>query len=247
MSICERAIAVGLGGIALTDHINISYGAERNREVIANVKEDIARARKTFGGRIEISMGLELGEAHHNLPLARELTSDDEIDFVIGSLHQPRNYSDYCEIDFDRADLDINELFRVYYDEMLEIIAADWYDVIGHLNIPLRYMSAGLRAQIDLSPYLGIMRAILKEVARAGKGIEINTSGLWWGAGFTLPSKEVVKMFREEGGEIATTGTDTHRLEQVGLALDGGVKCLISAGFEKFAFYKKTIPHFHKI
>jgi histidinol-phosphatase (PHP family) len=173
------------------------------------------------------------------------LASDDEIDFVIGSLHQPRNSLDYYEVDYDRVNL--SKLFRLYYDEMMEMVTAGCYDVIGHINLHLRYMSASLRARTDLSPYLGITRKILREVARAGKGIEINTSGLWQGAGITLPPTEVVKMFREEGGEIVTIGSDAHRLERVGHTLEDGVKCLVSAGFDKFAFYKKRIPHFRKI
>ena len=244
-AICERAIAEGLSGIALTDHINVYYGARMNREVVQGVKKDVADARKEFGDRIEIATGVELGEGHHDLPFFKELLSDGEIDFVIGSLHQPRNSLDYWEMDFDSEDLDLNALFRLYYDEMMEMAAGGCYDVIGHFNLPLRYMSAERRARTDLSPYLGDMREILKEVARAGKGIEINTSDLWRGHGFTLASAEVVKMFREEGGEIVTIGSDAHRLEQVGLAIKGGVECLAAAGFDKFAFYTKREPRFH--
>ena len=229
----------------MTDHINISYGAKRNRKVIANIKEDIARARKIFGKRLEISMGIELGEGHHDLYMARELADDDEIDFVIGSLHQPRKCLDYYEVNYDRADM--NALFRLYYDEMMEMAAAGCYDVIAHFNLPLRYLSTAARERTDLSPFLGRMREILREVARAGKGIEINTSGLRQDGGITLPSVEVAKIFREEGGVIVTTGSDAHRLERVGHALERGIKCLASAGFDKFAFYKKRIPHFHKI
>ena len=54
-------------------------------------------------------------------------------------------------------------------------------------------------------------------------------------------------MFREEGGEIVTTGSDAHRSERVGHELKGGIKCLAYAGFDEFAFYKKRIPGFHKI
>ena len=242
-AICKRAIAIGLRGITLTDHINVYYGAERNREVVENVKEDVASVRKEFGSRLEISLGIELGEGHHDLPFFRELISDGEIDFVIGSLHQPRNSLDYYEIDFDRSD--VGAILDLYYEEMMEMASGGCYDVIGHFNLPLRYMSAALRAHTNLSPYLDRMRGILREVARAGKGIEINTSGLWRGQGFTLPTVDLVSVFREEGGEIVTIGSDAHRAEHVGLAIDGGMKCLAEAGFEKFAFFKKRVPHFY--
>ena len=245
MAICARAIAIGLSGIALTDHVEIEFGARIAREVVENLKADIKRARNIYGERLEISLGIELGEAHHNLRLARDLTSDPEIDFVIGSLHKPRNWEDYYFVDYDVTDPD--EMLSTYCDELMEMAVGECYDVIGHIFFQLRYMSAKTRARYNLSPYLGRIREILRVAARAGKGIEINTSGLWRNVGITLPPMEVVKIFREEGGEILTTGSDAHRLERVGLSIDGGVKCIAAAGFDKFAFYKKRIPCFHCI
>ena len=245
MAICERAIAIGLSGIALTDHAEVEFGLRSSRDVVENLKADIKQARKICGERLEISLGIELGEGHHNLSLAEELTSDPEVDFVIGSIHKPRNWEDYYYVDFDATDP--QKMLDTYCDELMEMAAAGCYDVIGHIFFQLRYMSAKTRAKYDLSPYLGRIREILREVARAGKGIEINTSGLWHNIGITLPPMEIVKIFREEGGKIVTIGSDAHRLERVGLALDGAVRCLAAAGFDKFAFYKKRTPHFHDI
>jgi histidinol-phosphatase (PHP family) len=214
--------------------------------VIAKLKSDISRARETFGDRLEISMGLELGEAHHDINLSRELALDGDIDFIIGSLHHPRNAPDYYHIDYDHIS-NMDEIFRVYFDELMEMVRAGCFDVIGHMNYQMRYMSASARSRVDMPRHYGRIREILREIARAGKGIEINTSGLWRGLGFTLPSAEVVKMFREEGGEIVTTGSDAHRLEQLGGEFERAVKSLAAAGFEKFAFFKKRTPHFHDV
>jgi len=245
IAICEKAIDLGLSGIALTDHVEVEFGAARPREVMENLKADIKRARNIYGERLEISFGIELGEGHHNLPLARELTSDPEVDFVIGALHKPKKWDDYYFVDFDNTDPE--EMLSTYCDELMEMAVAGCYDVIGHIFYQLRYMSAKNRARYNLSPYLGRIREILRVVARAGKGIEVNTSGLWKNIGITLPPMEIVKIFREEGGEILTTGSDAHRLERVGCELDQGVSCIAAAGFDKFAFYKKRIPHFHNI
>ena len=245
MAVCARAVEMGLSGIALTDHVEVDSGGAESREIMKNLKADIKRARKFYGERLEISFGIELGEAHHNLPLAMELTSDPELDFVIGSLHRPRNWEDYYYLDFDKTDPEA--MLGTYCDELMEMAAAGCYDVIGHIFLQLRYMSVKTRARYNLSPYLDSIREILRVVARAGKGIEINTSGLWQNKGFTLPPSEIVKIFREEGGEIVTIGSDAHRLECVGLAIGGGIKCLASAGFGKFTFYKKRAAHFHNI
>jgi histidinol-phosphatase (PHP family) len=245
MSVCGRAVEAGLGGIAITDHVDMGSGADVCRRVIGNLKRDVAEARGAFGGRLEISAGMELGEAHHNLSLARELASDEGIDFIIGSLHHPRDSVDYYYVEYDSVDMDA--MFRGYFDELEEMASAGCYDVLGHIGYQLRYMSAPARSRADMSAYHGRVRGILREVARAGKGIEINTSGLWKGLGFTLPSREIVRIFREEGGEIVTTGSDAHKLEQIGGAMDGAAECLKSAGFERFAFFGKREPRFHNV
>lgn len=232
-------------GVAFTDHCDIASG----RDVCASVKDSLAseaeRARETYKGRLEISIGIELGEPHHNLSLARELVSDDRLDFVIGSLHCARGQQDYYYIDYGKTDLDA--MMLGYYRELLELAESGFYSVIGHINYQIRYMPESVRKSIDLTRYYDLLREILKVVASSGKGIEINTSGIWRGIGFTLPSSEVVSMFRECGGEIVTTGSDAHSADHVGDALDAALKCLGDAGFDKFAFFRNGAPEFHAI
>jgi histidinol-phosphatase (PHP family) len=242
--ICEHAISGGLRGIAITDHVDVDSGRANCRKVVESLKSDISRIRRKYGGRLEISMGIELGEAHHNVALAGEIASDGDIDFIIGSLHRRRRSLDYYNIDYDNADMDA--LFYDYYEELTEMVRAGYFDVVGHINYQLRYMGASARKRVAMPSYYGELEKILRMVADSGKGIEINTSGLWRGLGFTLPSSEVVKMFREAGGEIVTTGSDAHQLNHVGDRMDGAVECLKSAGFSQFAFYSGRVPRFHE-
>jgi histidinol-phosphatase (PHP family) len=243
--ICEHAISRGLGGIAITDHVNVDSGRANCKNVIESLKYDISRIRRRYGDRLEISMGIELGEAHHNVALAGEIAADGAIDFIIGSLHRRRRSLDYYDIDYDDADMDA--LFYGYYEELAEMVRAGYFDVVGHINYQLRYMSASARKRVALPAYYGELEKILRMVADSGKGIEINTSGLWRDLGFTLPSREVVKMFRKVGGEIVTTGSDAHQLNYVGDRMDGAIECLKSAGFGRFAFYKGRVPGFHGV
>jgi histidinol-phosphatase (PHP family) len=245
LSICEEAVSRGLCGIAFTDHVDVDSGEEACLKALDGIKADVARARDAFGGRLEISLGMELGEAHHNVPLARDLMSDDCLDFVIGSLHHPRMSPDYYNIDYDRVDMDA--LWRGYYDELSEMVEAGCFDVVGHINYQVRYMTESARARTDLSRYAGMLKDILRAVIDSGKGIEINTSGLWRGLGFTLPSLEVIEIYRQMGGEIITTGSDAHTENHVGDAIEVAVRRIASAGFDKFAFFKKRTPYFHDV
>jgi histidinol-phosphatase (PHP family) len=242
--ICERAVLMGLNGIAITDHVDIDLG-ESELEVLRKLNDDVSAAREKYGGRLEIAMGVELGEGNHDPSLAEKVVSLGSLDFVIGSLHRQRERKDYYYLDYEREDLD--DLMRGYYRELREMVRGGRFDVVGHINYQARYMNAATRAKLDLSLYYNVLREILEDTARAGKGIEINTSGLWRGLGFTLPTLEVVRMFRDAGGEIVTTGSDAHRAEHVGLKLDGAVECLRAAGFRRYAFFKEREPFFHDV
>jgi histidinol-phosphatase (PHP family) len=243
-AICERAVSMGLGGVAITDHADVDLG-ESELDVLRALEDDVSAAREKYGGRLEISMGVELGDGNHNQALAEKIVSQESLDFVIGSIHRQRERKDYYYLDYEHEDID--DLMRGYYRELRELVRGGCFDVVGHINYQIRYMNAAARARLDLSLYYDILREILEDVARAGKGIEINTSGLWRGVGFTIPTLEVARMFRDAGGEIITTGSDSHRAEHVGLKLDGALECLKAAGFRRFAFFKGRKPFFHDI
>jgi histidinol-phosphatase (PHP family) len=235
---------MGLGGVAITDHVDADLG-ESELEVLEKLEDDVSAAREKYGGRLEISVGAELGEGNHDLPLAEKVVSRGSLDFVIGSMHRQRERKDYYYLDYEREDLD--SVMRGYYRELRELVRGGCFDVVGHINYQTRYMNAAALARLDLSLYYDILREILGDVARAGKGIEINTSGLWRGLGFTLPTLEVVRMFRDAGGEIVTMGSDAHRVEHVGLELGGAAECLRAAGFSRYAFFKGREPVFHDV
>jgi histidinol-phosphatase (PHP family) len=235
---------MGLAGVAITDHVDVDSG-EAELDVLKKLGDDVSAAREKYGGRLEIALGMELGDGNHDLPLAKKIVSYDSLDFVIGSLHRHREMEDYYYLDYEREDID--GVMRGYYGELLELVRGGCFDVVGHINYQTRYMNAAALARLDLSLYYDALREILADVARAGKGIEINTSGLWRGLGFTLPTLEVVKIFRDAGGEIVTTGSDAHRAEHVGLRLDGAVECLRAAGFRRYAFFRGREPFFRDV
>jgi histidinol-phosphatase (PHP family) len=238
-------VSRGLAGVAFTDHCDVDAGRDACFGVINGLKSEVASLREAFDGILEISVGCELGEPHHDVPLSREILADGDIDFVIGSLHRRRGDLDYHDIDYDRADIDA--MMRGYYEELLELAESGCYDVLGHINYQERYMSESARCRLDLSSYGGEVLEILKVVASAGKGIEVNSSGLGRGLGHPLPDADVLEAFRRVGGEVLTIGSDAHIAARVGGELDGAVKFLKGAGFGRFAFFKGRKPSFHDV
>jgi histidinol-phosphatase (PHP family) len=237
---CERAIRAGITAIAFTDHCETYFGADACFAVKDALLKEVLDARAAFGGALDIAMGLEIGEPHHDLALSRELAGDPEIDFVIGSIHKVRDEDDFYFIDYDRQD--ILDAFRKYYEELLELSEYDCFDVMGHINYPLRAMSAEQTERTDLSVYSGLLREALLSLAKHGRGIEANSHCLKEGPDGILPSLEILKMFKDAGGKIVTTGSDAHLASKVGAGIPQAEALLREAGFEHISFFKKRRP-----
>ncbi|NLM50722.1 MAG: histidinol phosphate phosphatase, partial [Clostridiaceae bacterium] len=92
-----------------------------------------------------------------------------------------------------------------------------------------------------------ILDKVLKTAIEKGRGIELNLSGLRQGLGEPLPKIEVLKRYKELGGEIITLGSDAHYPGHVGANLEDGFEILKEAGFKYFTVYENRKPQFIKI
>lgn len=59
------------------------------------------------------------------------------------------------------------------------------------------------------------VKPILELAIRDGKGIEINTSSFKYGLKDLMPSKSILKLYKELGCTIITIGSDTHETEHL--------------------------------
>ena len=166
-----------------------------------------------------------------------------EYDFVIGSIHNPRNQPDYG--DFDYASLSQAEIYAMldnYFEE--ELLLAKWngFDTFAHLTYPMRYIVQAGRNDIGLDRYGDITDEIFKVIAANGRALEINTSGLRQPIGKTMPTENYVKRFRELGGELLTLGSDAHFTEHTGAGIDEGYAIAERCGFEFVTYFKDRKP-----
>jgi histidinol-phosphatase (PHP family) len=100
---------------------------------------------------------------------------------------------------------------------------------------------------LDLKQYNSKISDIFKLLIENGKGIEINTSGLWSKYSKTIPSYEYIKLYRQCGGEIVTIGSDSHIAEKVGEGVDTAIAQLKEAGFKAVTTFEKQKPVFKNI
>lgn len=241
----RRAVSLGIRHYALTDHIDLGEFPDPDFDLDATVtgaRQQIPELRDKYADEIDLIYGVELGQAVHDRELTEKLLNENDYDFVIGSTHFIRGHEDFYFLDY--KDTDVNELLRLYFDELLE--TAEWgrFDVMGHITYPLRYITGDHGIDVDLSRYKSIIDEILRTLIKNGKGIEINTSGLRQKYGRMFPEADIVKRYRQLGGEILTIGSDAHCTDDLGKGIAEGIKTAIRAGFHDIAVFKRRSPVF---
>lgn len=72
-------------------------------------------------------------------------------------------------------------------------------------------------------------------------------SGLKYGLPFAHPHADVLKRYRELGGEIITVGADGHRPEHIAYDFHKAQGILEECGFKYYAEFKERRPIFFKV
>ena len=242
----ESAIAKGLSVICFTDHYdkdNLDWGDEAIFDVESYFQKMLA-LQEEYRDRIDIRIGAEIGMQPYLAEYYQNFMAQHPFDFVIGSVHSVLEHD--VALDFFQKHSD-PEGYRIYFEEMLQDVQKiKAYDVLGHLDYIVRYSNQGSKG-FDLNDYMDIIEEILKQVIAHGKGIEMNMSGLKYGLGAPHPQQEIIKRYRELGGEIITVGADGHIPEHIAYDYHLADDILKSCGFKYYTEFKGRKPLFVKI
>lgn len=146
---------------------------------------------------------MELGEPHWFSEQARRLLRAGGFERVLGSLHCVRVDGGYSEMpDLYRA-LPALEAVRTYLAEIPRMVAAsDVFGVLGHIDYVIRYWPAEREGPFRPADVEEELRHSLRVLAESGRVLEVNTRG--------PRNPEIVRWFRQEGGEAVSFGSDAH-------------------------------------
>ena len=238
------SINKGLRSICFTDHQDKEL-FEDGRELIFEPNayfNALIPLKEKYADQIQVRIGVEIGMQPHLNSYFEKLTNDYPFDFVIGSSHTINGIDPYYRTIFEgQKD---GTVYGWYFKELLEdvLVTAD-FDVLGHLDYIVRY---GFQREKEYSYKLfsDEIDAILKAVIEKGKGIEINTAGLKYGLPFAHPHLEVIKRYRQLGGEIITVGADAHKTEHVAYDFHVVKDLLREAGFAYYTEFVERKPYF---
>lgn len=238
----QGAIQKGLQTICITDHYDLDFTEPgfllEPNEYVATLE----KLREQYKSKIDIRIGIEFGLQPHLGEACRELANKYPFDFILGSLHVIDGMDPYRRKYFD--DKTDEEAYRRAFECTIENIRSiSDYDVLGHIDYVVRYGKEQAK-EYSYVKYADYLDVILKHLIEHGKGLEVNTAGWKYGLAFAHPHQDVLKRYKELGGEIVTIGSDGHRPEH--LAYDfGRVKdYLETCGFEYYTEFRRRKPHF---
>ena len=240
----KAGIAHGLSGICFTDHLDFDYPEEPNIFLLDfdNYFKALSDLRKKYADKISVNIGIELGlqpqAAGQNLAVAEKYP----FDFIIGSSHVVNHMDPYYPEFF--AGRDEDAAYMEYFESVLENINSGVdFDVYGHIDYVVRY-GPNKNAFYTYEKFKDIIDEILTQLISKGKGIEVNTGGFKYGLGHPNPTEDIIKRYRELGGEIITMGADAHVPEYVAYEFDKTAQIIKNCGFKYYTVFKNRKAEF---
>lgn len=247
----QKGIELGLTHMCFTEHMDMDFPVtelDPEGKFLVNTDSylyELIGMKQKYADKINILFGIELGlQPHLKRELAQYAKSFD-FDFIIGSSHICNQKDPFYPPFYEGRSEE--EAYREYFTSILDNIKAfSNFDVYGHLDYVVRY-GPTRDENYSYSQYQDILDAILEKLIEMEKGIEINTGGLRKGLKSTNPSIEIIRRYRELGGEIITVGSDAHNIGDVASNFDKAREILLDCGFKYYATFEKRYPEFHRI
>jgi len=241
MRMCEAASKKNMRSITFTDHCEVDiYEKENFAASMQHAFVEVAKAKSAFTGTLLVNNGIELGQPTYDVETAEKIMNRFDYDQVIGSIHNLRNMLDFWFLDYTQYDVD--KLLDEYFDELITLAQWGKFDTMAHVTYPLRYIVGEHGIPVDMTKYYGKIETALKALIDNGKALEINTSGLRQKIGKTMPDEDIVKRFKELGGELITLGSDAHYEEHVGAGIETGMDIAKRCGFKEITLFQKRQP-----
>lgn len=245
------AADAGLGGVAFTDHCDFfvpAMKAEHEQLVpetfdVNAQQAEIDRVQALIDGRIggerkfRILKGIEIGMHEDCHGEIRRTLGENSFDQVIASVHYLDGIDPFYGGYYEGKD------WKEAYGHYLETIWKEmtWlkdFDIMGHFDYVVRYAPYS-RTSLLYRDFSDILDEMFRYLIQEGKALEINTKSYQeYNGRLVTIDTEVLKRYRELGGEIVSFGSDSHDAHRIGHAIMEHALLLKSLGFRWSAHYE---------
>ena len=232
-SYINQAKEIGVKAICFTEHVDYNpedYGAGYyNSEKFFAEINDI----KSVTHYVELLTGIEFDCPHR---YQNELADIANLpyDCIIGSVHYCNFSPNLFFSDLVKNGVTANDCFAAYWNELLKCVSTGGFDVLGHIDIPKRYFKTLIYDET-------VLREILYTMLSNGIILEINTSSLRNGLNDVMPENDILKLYRDEGGEYVTIGSDAHTASELSAGNTTARSLIRSLGLRETVFRNRKM------
>jgi len=241
---CVHAMQQGLGGLVFTDHLDIDHPSKKFNFSVDFEKraQAIELYKKTIPANFKLLQGVEIGFQSHIVEQMWPAIASYNLDFVLCSVHvlDQRDFWDQSYYIGKTKQQAFERYLQAIYDS---VISFEHFDVIAHIGYMCRYVPYDDKT-LHYHDHADILDAIFTSLIERGKGIEVNTSGLYYRIDPTIPNMQLLQRYKELGGEIITIGSDSHDHTHIGRNFDGALELLRTLGFSYITYFEKRKPIF---
>ena len=260
----EAAIARGLTRICFTEHADFGFPYKKYADSIPygffdldlrSYYDECLLLKEKYAGKIRIAFGVEVGLNPDMIEEGRAFVRSAPFDFVIGSTHlcdenallrttDPSVPADYCDPYYpqlyDRMS-DADAYHCYFLTEHACVLASDYFDSLGHLDYVVRY-GKQKEAHYSYAAFRDLIDPMLESILHRGQALELNTASLSKGCSECNPCTDILRRYKELGGELITVGSDAHTPEKIASHLDTAHAILTGLGFRYYTVYENRKP-----
>ena len=245
-ALADDRVRLGINCFAITDHADFCAGLtkKRQRELTDGLIDTFTQLRGAIEKirmrhpQVSAAFGIEIGQPLYSPDQADRLISALDFDVVLVSQHEAEGGSDFYFADFTQR----SWLKRMddYFDFLPRLVKWGNFDVMAHITYPFRQMYRQ-HLEAPVARYHDAITALMRQLIDSGKALELNVSPCFEGYP-PMPTLELLKEYRQMGGQLLTIGSDDHKCEFAPQLPLLGAELARQAGFRYFTAYRQRKP-----
>ncbi|MGW8959462.1 histidinol-phosphatase HisJ [Paenibacillus sp. NPDC055715] len=241
----QQGIRLGLDQLGLSDHMPLlhvnpaDYYPEMAMpmEELPRYVEECLELKERYKGQIDIRVGLEGDYIEGWEREIEDIITAYPWDYVIGSVHflEEWDVTDYRQVHHWEGK-NVLEVYQTYYDAVSKAAATGLYDIMGHLDVIKRF--GHYPKPEEAEELRELERSTLSAVARSGRAIELNASGLSKPCAEMFPSRRMLEEALALGIPL-TVGSDAHDPAKLSEHLEKARALLHEVGYRELAVFRQ--------
>ncbi|MBE0338677.1 histidinol-phosphatase HisJ [Paenibacillus sp. 23TSA30-6] len=241
----QQGIRLGLDQLGLSDHMPLlhvnpaDYYPEMAMpmEELPRYVEECLELKERYKGQIDIRVGLEGDYVEGWEQEIEDIITAYPWDYVIGSVHFLGEWdvTDFRQVHHWEGK-NVLEVYRTYYDAVSKAVATGLYDIMGHLDVIKRF--GHYPKPEEAEELRELERSTLSAVARSGRAMELNASGLSKPCAEMFPSRRMLEEALALGIPL-TVGSDAHDPAKLSEHLEKARALLHEVGYRELAVFRQ--------